>query len=47
VDESLCRLPWEHWAAALAAAVLLAAASAILAVWRLSRIDPAEALRDE
>lgn len=45
--ESFCRLPWHELALALAAALAVAALAAALAAWRVSRIEPAEALRDE
>lgn len=45
--ESFCRLPWQELALALAAALAVAALAAALAAWRVSRIEPAEALRDE
>jgi putative ABC transport system permease protein len=45
--ESFCRLPWEHQAMAFALTLGLAALAAVVAVVRLARIEPAEALRDE
>jgi putative ABC transport system permease protein len=46
-EESLCRLePW-HLGAALAGTVLIAVAAGSVAAWRVTRIEPAEALRDE
>lgn len=45
--ESFCRLPWEHQAMAFALTLGLAALAAMVAVVRLARIEPAEALRDE
>lgn len=45
--ESFCRLPWQELAAALAATLGVAALAAVLAAWRVNRIEPAEALRDE
>ena len=45
--ESFCRLPWQELALALAATLTVAALAAVLAAWRVSRIEPAEALRDE
>ncbi|MCF8049262.1 MAG: hypothetical protein K9L19_17075, partial [Desulfarculaceae bacterium] len=45
--ESFCRLPWHELTAALAATLAVAALAAVLAAWRVSRIEPAEALRDE
>ncbi|MFO1522309.1 MAG: ABC transporter permease [Kiritimatiellia bacterium] len=45
--ESFCHLPPRHLAAALVFTLVLAALSALVAVVRLARIEPAEALRDE
>ena len=45
--ESFCRLPWQELTSALAATLAVAALAAVLAAWRVSRIEPAEALRDE
>lgn len=45
--ESFCTLPWLHAAAALAATMGIAVLAAGLAAWRVTRIEPAEALRDE
>ncbi len=45
--EAFCRLPAQHMTAALGAAVILACLAALAAVKRLTRIEPAEALRDE
>lgn len=46
-EESLCRLePW-HLASALAGTVLVAVLAGSVAAWRATRIEPAEALRDE
>jgi putative ABC transport system permease protein len=45
--ESLCRLPVELLFQALAGTLLVALTASIAAAWRVTRIDPAEALRDE
>ncbi|MDR2946643.1 MAG: hypothetical protein LBV79_07865, partial [Candidatus Adiutrix sp.] len=45
--ESLCRLAWEHAAAALAVSLAVAAAAGLAAALRAARIEPSEALRDE
>ena len=45
--ESLCRLSWVHLAAALGGTLATAGAASLIAAWRTTRIDPAEALRDE
>ncbi|MEF2145813.1 MAG: ABC transporter permease [Desulfovibrionaceae bacterium] len=45
--ESLCRLEPAHLAAALAGTVLVAVVAGSVAAWRATRIEPAEALRDE
>lgn len=46
-SESLCRLPWEHAAIASAGVFVLAVVASVAAALRTTRIDPAEALRDE
>ena len=46
-DESLCRLTWEHTAAALGLSLAIAALAGIAAALRAARIEPSEALRDE
>jgi putative ABC transport system permease protein len=45
--ESFCTLPWLHALTALAATLGIAILAATLAAWRVTRIEPAEALRDE
>jgi putative ABC transport system permease protein len=45
--ESFCTLPWLHAVMALAATMGIAVLAAGLAAWRVTRIEPAEALRDE
>ena len=45
--ESLCRLPAAILLQALGATALIALAASAAASWRVTRIDPAEALRDE
>lgn len=45
--ESFCTLPIGHALAAAAATILIAMLAASLAAWRATRIEPAEALRDE
>jgi putative ABC transport system permease protein len=45
--ESFCHLPPQHLAAAFGFTLVLAALAALVAVARLARIEPAEALRDE
>lgn len=45
--ESFCELPWPHALASLAATIGVAILAATLAAWRATRIDAAEALRDE
>lgn len=46
-NEKLCALTGWHVAAALAGVCLIGLAASGLAAWRVMRIDPAEALRDE
>ena len=45
--ESLCRLSFAHLGLALGATLAVALAASLTAAWRTTRIDPAEALRDE
>jgi putative ABC transport system permease protein len=45
--ESFCRLPPSHTAGALGLTLLMAMLAATCAAWRVTQIDPAEALRDE
>jgi putative ABC transport system permease protein len=45
--ESFCRLPVLHGASALGITLLIAVLAAAVAAWRVTQIDPAEALRDE
>jgi putative ABC transport system permease protein len=45
--ESFCRLPAAHSAGALGLTLLVAVLAATCAAWRVTQIDPAEALRDE
>jgi putative ABC transport system permease protein len=45
--ESFCRLPATHTAGALGLNLLVAMLAATCAAWRVTQIDPAEALRDE
>jgi putative ABC transport system permease protein len=45
--ESFCRLPLLHAASALGMTVLIAILAAAVAAWRVTKIEPAEALRDE
>lgn len=45
--ERLCRLPADHLLATLGGVIALAALASAAAAWRVTRIDPAEALRDE
>jgi len=45
--ESFCELPWPYALASLAATIAIAVLAASLAAWRATRIEPAEALRDE
>ena len=45
--ESLCRLEWWHLAGGAAGTVGIAALVGLVAAWRVTSIDPAEALRDE
>jgi putative ABC transport system permease protein len=45
--ESFCRLPSWHTAGALGLTLLVAMLAATCAAWRVTQIDPAEALRDE
>jgi putative ABC transport system permease protein len=45
--ESFCELPWPYALASLAATIAIAVLAATLAAWRATRIEPAEALRDE
>ena len=46
-SESLCRLPWDHAALACGGVLALAVLASVAAALRTTRIDPAEALRDE
>lgn len=46
-SESLCRLPWQDAAMASAGVLLIAMLASVAAATRTTRIDPAEALRDE
>jgi putative ABC transport system permease protein len=45
--ESFCRLPPSHTAGASALTLLVALLAASCAAWRVTRIEPADALRDE
>lgn len=45
--ESFCELPWPHALTSLGATIAIAVLAATLAAWRATRIEPAEALRDE
>lgn len=45
--ESFCKLPVPHAIGALLMTLLLTALAATWAAWRVTKIDPAEALRDE
>jgi putative ABC transport system permease protein len=45
--ESFCRLPLSHTFGALGLTLLVAMLAATCAAWRVTQIDPAEALRDE
>ncbi len=45
--ESLCVLTWQHLVLALAGTVGIAVLVGLVAAWRVTSIDPAEALRDE
>ena len=45
--ESFCRLPVLHAASALGITILIAILAAAVAAWRVTQIEPAEALRDE
>jgi putative ABC transport system permease protein len=47
VGESFCRLPVVHTASALAVTIVIAMVAATFAAWRITLIEPAEALRDE
>ena len=45
--ESFCRLPVLHAVSALGITILIAILAAAVAAWRVTQIEPAEALRDE
>lgn len=45
--ESFCRLAARHFALSLGAVGLIASLASVAAAWRVTRIDPAESLRDE
>jgi putative ABC transport system permease protein len=46
-DESFCRLPIMHAISALGVTIVVAILAATVAAWRVTQIEPAEALRDE
>lgn len=47
IGERVCHLPLPHAAVAVATTLGVAFLSSLLAAWRTTRIDPADALRDE
>jgi len=47
LGQRICTLPAGDLVRAAAAVLVLAAASSLLAAWQATRIDPAEAIREE